>query len=228
MMPMSRGPSPPPDPNHGPITVLIVDDHAVVRQGLRTFLDLQPDIKVVGEAADGTEALAQAQALLPDIILMDLVMPNQDGVSATRAITSAVPSSKVLVLTSFSEDEKVFASIKAGAHGYLMKDVLPPELVKAIRTVYRGEAQLHPEIARKLMNEFSTPVPTAPKHDLTERELDVLRLIAQGKSNKEIAEDLILSEKTVKTHVSNILQKLHLSDRTQAAVYALKQKIVEG
>jgi two-component system, NarL family, response regulator LiaR len=228
MMPMSRGPSPPPDPNHGPITVLIVDDHAVVRQGLRTFLDLQPDIKVVGEAADGTEALAQAQTLLPDIILMDLVMPNQDGVSATRAITSAVPSSKVLVLTSFSEDEKVFASIKAGAHGYLMKDVLPPELVKAIRTVYRGEAQLHPEIARKLMNEFSTPVPTAPKHDLTERELDVLRLIAQGKSNKEIAEDLILSEKTVKTHVSNILQKLHLSDRTQAAVYALKQKIVEG
>jgi two-component system, NarL family, response regulator LiaR len=228
MMPMSRGPSPPPDPNHGPITVLIVDDHAVVRQGLRTFLDLQPDIKVVGEAADGTEALAQAQALLPDIILMDLVMPNQDGVSATRAITSAVPSSKVLVLTSFSEDEKVFASIKAGAHGYLMKDVLPPELVKAIRTVYRGEAQLHPEIARKLMNEFSTPVPTAPKHDLTERELDVLRLIAQGKSNKGIAEDLILSEKTVKTHVSNILQKLHLSDRTQAAVYALKQKIVEG
>jgi two-component system, NarL family, response regulator LiaR len=228
MLPMSRGPSPPPDPNHGPITVLIVDDHAVVRQGLRTFLDLQPDIKVVGEASDGTEALAQAQTLLPDIILMDLVMPNQDGVSATRAITSAVPSSKVLVLTSFSEDEKVFASIKAGAHGYLMKDVLPPELVKAIRTVYRGEAQLHPEIARKLMNEFSTPVPTAPKHDLTERELDVLRLIAQGKSNKEIAEDLILSEKTVKTHVSNILQKLHLSDRTQAAVYALKQKIVEG
>jgi two-component system, NarL family, response regulator LiaR len=228
MLPMSRGPSPPPDPNHGPITVLIVDDHAVVRQGLRTFLDLQPDIKVVGEAADGTEALAQAQTLLPDIILMDLVMPNQDGVSATRAITSAVPSSKVLVLTSFSEDEKVFASIKAGAHGYLMKDVLPPELVKAIRTVYRGEAQLHPEIARKLMNEVSTPVPTAPKHDLTERELDVLRLIAQGKSNKEIAEDLILSEKTVKTHVSNILQKLHLSDRTQAAVYALKQKIVEG
>jgi len=126
MLPISRGPSAPPDPNHGPITVLIVDDHAVVRQGLRTFLDLQPDIKVVGEAADGTEALAQAQALLPDIILMDLVMPNQDGVSATRAITSAVPSSKVLVLTSFSEDEKVFASIKAGAHGYLMKDVLPP------------------------------------------------------------------------------------------------------
>ena len=227
MLPQNRPPGPPLDPDHT-ITVLIVDDHAVVRQGLRAFLELQPDLQVVGEAADGTEALVQAKALLPDIILMDLVMPNGDGVSATRAITAAVPSTKVLILTSFSEDEKVFASIKAGAHGYLMKDVLPPELVKAIRTVYRGEAQLHPEIARKLMSEFSTPAPTAPKHDLTERELDVLRLIAQGMSNKEIAENLVLSEKTVKTHVSNILQKLHLSDRTQAAVYALKQKIVEG
>ncbi len=227
MLPINRGPSVPPDPNHGPITVLIVDDHAVVRQGLRSFLELQPDIEVVGEASDGAEALAKAKSLLPDIILMDLVMPNGDGVSATRAITAAVPSSRVLVLTSFSEDEKVFASIKAGAHGYLMKDVLPPDLVKAIRTVYRGEAQLHPEIARKLMNEFSAPAPAPAKHDLTERELDVLRLIAQGKSNKEIAEELVLSEKTVKTHVSNILQKLHLSDRTQAAVYALKQKLVE-
>jgi len=227
MLPINRGPSTPPDPNHGPISVLIVDDHAVVRQGLRSFLELQPDIQVAGEASDGEEALAQAKALLPDIILMDLVMPNVDGVSAIRSITAAVPSTKILVLTSFSEDEKVFASIKAGAHGYLMKDVLPPELVKAIRTVYRGEAQLHPEIARKLMNEFSTPAPAPARHDLTDRELDVLRLIAQGKSNKEIAEVLVLSEKTVKTHVSNILQKLHLSDRTQAAVYALKQKLVE-
>jgi len=227
MLPINRGPSAPPDPNHGPISVLIVDDHAVVRQGLRSFLELQPDIQVAGEAADGEEALAQAKALLPDIILMDLVMPNVDGVAAIRAITTAVPSTKILVLTSFSEDEKVFASIKAGAHGYLMKDVLPPELVKAIRTVYRGEAQLHPEIARKLMNEFSTPAPAPARHDLTDRELDVLRLIAHGKSNKEIAEELVLSEKTVKTHVSNILQKLHLSDRTQAAVYALKQKLVE-
>ena len=215
-------------PRTDKIRVMIVDDHAVVRQGLRSFLELQGDIEVVGEAADGAEAVAQAKDLLPDVILMDLVMPGMDGVEATRNITAAVPSTRVLVLTSFSEDEKVFASIKAGAHGYLMKDVLPPELIKAIRTVFRGEAQLHPEIARKLMNEFSAPTPVAPKHDLTDRELEVLRLIAQGKSNKEIAEELVLSEKTVKTHVSNILQKLHLSDRTQAAVYALKQKLVEA
>ena len=222
----------PPAPGSGTlradkIRVMIVDDHAVVRQGLRSFLELQDDIEVVGEAADGAEAVAVAKETLPDVILMDLVMPGMDGVAATRAISTAVPSARVLVLTSFSEDEKVFASIKAGAHGYLMKDVLPPELVKAIRTVHRGEAQLHPEIARKLMNEFSSPAPVQPKHDLTERELEVLRLIAQGKSNKEIAEELVLSEKTVKTHVSNILQKLHLSDRTQAAVYALKQRLVE-
>jgi NarL family two-component system response regulator LiaR len=168
-----------------------------------------------------------ARDLLPDIVLMDLVMPNMDGVEATRAVTAASPSTRVIVLTSFSEDEQVFASIKAGAQGYLMKDVLPQELVRAIRTVSRGEAQLDPEIARKLMHEFSNPQPARPKHDLTERELEVLRLISQGKSNKDISEELVLSEKTVKTHVSNILQKLHLSDRTQAAVYALRQKIVD-
>jgi NarL family two-component system response regulator LiaR len=209
------------------ISVIIVDDHAIVRQGLRTYLDLQPDIEVVGEAANGSEAIALARETLPDIVLMDLVMPNTDGVEATRAITVLSPSTRVIVLTSFSEDEKVFASIKAGAQGYLMKDVLPAELVRAIRTVHRGEAQLDPEIARKLMQEFTNPQPTTPKHDLTERELEVLRLIAQGKSNKDISDELVLSEKTVKTHVSNILQKLHLSDRTQAAVYALRQKIVD-
>ena len=209
------------------ISVIIVDDHAIVRQGLRTYLDLQPDIEVVGEAANGSEAIALARETLPDIVLMDLVMPNTDGVEATRAITVLSPSTRVIVLTSFSEDEKVFASIKAGAQGYLMKDVLPAELVRAIRTVHRGEAQLDPEIARKLMQEFTNPQPTTPKHDLTERELEVLRLIAQGKSNKDISDELVLSEKTVKTHVSNILQKLHLSDRTQAAVYALRQRIVD-
>jgi two-component system, NarL family, response regulator LiaR len=209
------------------IMVMLVDDHAIVRQGLRTYLELQPDIEVVGEAGDGNAAVTMARDKLPDIILMDLVMPNSDGVEATRAVTTVSPSTKVIVLTSFSEDEKVFASIKAGAQGYLMKDVLPQDLVKAIRTVHRGEAQLDPEIARKLMQEFTNPQPTAPKHDLTERELEVLTLIAHGKSNKEISEDLVLSEKTVKTHVSNILQKLHLSDRTQAAVYALRQKIVD-
>jgi NarL family two-component system response regulator LiaR len=209
------------------ITVMLVDDHAIVRQGLRTFLELQPDIEVVGEAGDGQEAVAIVRDKLPDIILMDLVMPNMDGVDATRAVTGLSPSSKVIVLTSFSEDDKVFASIKAGAQGYLMKDIRPQDLVRAIRTVHRGEAQLDPEIARKLMQEFTNPQPAAPKHDLTDRELEVLTLIAHGKSNKEISEDLVLSEKTVKTHVSNILQKLHLSDRTQAAVYALRQKLVD-
>jgi NarL family two-component system response regulator LiaR len=213
--------------NADKITVIIVDDHTIVRQGLRTYLELQPDIVVVGEASNGSEATSLVRDNLPDIVLMDLVMPVMDGVDATRAITSISPSTRVIVLTSFSEDEKVFASIKAGAQGYLMKDVLPSDLVAAIRTVNRGEAQLDPEIARKVMQEFANPQPVAPKHDLTERELEVLRLIAQGKSNKDISEDLVLSEKTVKTHVSNILQKLHLSDRTQAAVFALRQKIVD-
>ena len=209
------------------ISVVIVDDHAIVRQGLRTYLDLQTDIQVVGEAADGRQAVDVVRDLLPDIVLMDLVMPNGNGVDATREITALSPSTKVIVLTSFSEDEQVFASIKAGAQGYLMKDVLPQELVRAIRTVHRGEAQLDPEIARKLMHEFSNPQPARPKHDLTERELEVLGLISLGRSNKEISETLVLSEKTVKTHVSNILQKLHLSDRTQAAVYALRERIVD-
>jgi two-component system, NarL family, response regulator LiaR len=213
--------------NEDKITVVIVDDHTIVRQGLRTYLELQPDVLVVGEAANGSEAMALVKDNLPDIVLMDLVMPGMDGVDATRAITAMSPGTRVIVLTSFSEDEKVFASIKAGAQGYLMKDVLPSDLVAAIRTVNRGEAQLDPEIARKVMQEFANPQPVAPKHDLTDRELEVLRLIAQGKSNKDISEDLVLSEKTVKTHVSNILQKLHLSDRTQAAVFALRQKIVD-
>jgi two-component system, NarL family, response regulator LiaR len=214
-------------PANDAISVVIVDDHAIVRQGLRTYLDLQPDITVIGEAADGKQAVEVVRDLLPDIVLMDLVMPNGNGVDATREITALSPSTRVIVLTSFSEDEQVFASIKAGAQGYLMKDVLPQELVRAIRTVHRGEAQLDPEIARKLMHEFSNPQPTRPKHDLTERELEVLRLISLGKSNKDISEELVLSEKTVKTHVSNILQKLHLSDRTQAAVYALRERIVD-
>ena len=209
------------------ITVMIVDDHAIVRQGLRTYLQLQPDIEVVGEAPNGKEAIALVAETLPDIVLMDLVMPVMDGVEATRAVRSLSPNTRVIVLTSFSEDEKVFASIKAGAQGYLMKDVHPTDLVQALRSVNKGEAQLDPEIARKVMQEFANPAPTTPKHDLTERELEVLRLIAQGKSNKDISEELVLSEKTVKTHVSNILQKLHLSDRTQAAVYALRQKIVD-
>ena len=205
------------------ISVLIVDDHAVVRQGLRTFLELQEEIEVVGEASNGLEAVEQARQLLPDVVLMDLVMPRMDGIEATRSIRAISPSTKVVVLTSFTEDEKVFPSIKAGALGYLLKNVSPTELVSAIRAAHNGEAQLHPEIARKLMDEFSTKANGLAPDELTQREREVLHLISRGQSNREIARELVLSEKTVKTHVSNILSKLHLADRTQAAIYALKE-----
>jgi NarL family two-component system response regulator LiaR len=209
-----------------PIRVLVVDDHAVVRQGLRAFLDVQEDVEVVGEATNGVEAVEQTRQLLPDVVLMDLVMPEMDGIEATRKIRALSPRTQVIVLTSFAEDEKVFPSIKAGALGYLLKDVSPAELVKAIQAAHRGEAQLHPEIARKLMDEFSTRAKEPIPGDLTERELEVLRLIARGQSNRQIAEELVISEKTVKTHVSNILSKLHLTDRTQAAIYALREGLV--
>lgn len=209
------------------IGVLIVDDHAVVRQGLRTLLELQEEIEVLGEASNGLESVEQTRQLLPDVVLMDLVMPEMDGIEATRRIRALSPNTKVIILTSFAEDEKVFPSIKAGALGYLLKSVSPADLVKAIQAAYRGEAQLHPEIARKLMDEFSTRPSKPAADDLTERELEVLRLIARGRSNREIATELVLSEKTVKTHVSNILSKLHLSDRTQAAIYALREGLVQ-
>jgi len=208
------------------ISVLIVDDHAVVRQGLKAFLSLQDHIEVIGEAANGEEAVGKVRELLPDVVLLDLVMPRMDGISAIRQIRGISPSTQVIVLTSFAEDDKVFPSIKAGALGYLMKDVLPPDLVKAIEAAHRGEPLLHPEIAKKLMQEFTSAPKAASADALTERETDVLRLIARGLSNKEIAAELYLSEKTVKTHVSNILQKLHLSDRTQAAIYAIQQRLV--
>ena len=209
-----------------PIRVLVVDDHAVVRQGLRAFLDLQEGIEVAGEAANGVEAVEQTRGLLPDVVLMDLVMPEMDGIEATRRIRALSPRTQVIVLTSFAEDEKVFPSIKAGAMSYLLKDVSPAGLVKAIQAAHRGEAQLHPEIARKLMEEFSTRAREPIPADLTRRELEVLRLIARGLSNREIAGELVISEKTVKTHVSNILSKLHLADRTQAAIYAFKEGLV--
>lgn len=210
------------------ISVLLVDDHRVVRQGLRDFLELQDGIEVIGEAGSGEEGVRLAQELLPDVVLMDLVLPGIDGVEATRRIKASSPSSQVIVLTSFTDDDKVFPAIKAGAISYLLKDVQPEELARAIRAAQRGEAVLHSEVATKLMHEFSTPQPSSnPVEQLTEREMDVLRLIARGKSNKEIADSLIISEKTVKTHVSNILSKLHLADRTQAAIYALRQKLVD-
>ncbi|MCU0491905.1 MAG: response regulator transcription factor [Chloroflexaceae bacterium] len=209
------------------ISVMLIDDHRVVRQGLRDFLELQEDIEVVGEASSGEEGVSLARELLPDVVLMDLVMPGMDGVETTRRVKGVSPSSRVIVLTSFVDDDKVFPAIKAGAISYLLKDISPEELAHAIRAAQRNEAVLHPEVAAKLMQEFSTPRSAeAPVDQLTEREMDVLRLIAKGKSNKEIADALIISEKTVKTHVSNILSKLHLADRTQAAIYALRQRLV--
>lgn len=210
------------------IRVLIVDDHAVVRQGLRAFLQTQDDVEIAGEAADGDEAIRQVRELVPDVVLMDLVMPKLDGIAAIREMRALSPSTKVLVLTSFADDDKVFAAVKAGAAGYLLKDVRPQELGDAIRTVYRGEALLHPTVAAKLMQELARSGRRQASPDsLTDRELDVLRLIARGMSNKEIALELGVAEKTVKTHVSNILQKLHLSDRTQAALYAVRERLVD-
>jgi two-component system, NarL family, response regulator LiaR len=207
------------------ISVLVADDHPVVRQGLRTFLELQEDIELSGEAGDGFEAVARAEELLPDVVLMDLVMPELDGIEAIRRIRSTSPATKVIVLTTFAEDDKLFPAIKAGAAGYLLKDVEPRELAEAIRRVHRGEALLHPKVAGRLMREFAEE--SDMEEALTERELDVLRLIARGLPNKEIARELVVSEKTVKTHVSNILAKLHLADRTQAALYAVRRRLVE-
>ncbi len=207
-----------------PIRVLIVDDHAIVRKGIRALLATERDVKVVGEAGDGEEAQAQVQALHPNVILMDLVMPKMDGIEATRQITAKHPEARILVLTSFAADDKVFPAIKAGALGYLLKDTGPEELVQAVHQVHRGEPSLEPSIARKVLSELSQPPKQPPTADpLTERELTVLRLVAQGRSNRDIAEQLTIAEITVRTHVSNILSKLHLASRTQAALYALRE-----
>jgi NarL family two-component system response regulator LiaR len=208
-----------------PISVLVVDDHPVVRQGLRTFLSLQDGIELAGEAADGVEAVAQAEELLPDVVLLDLVLPELDGIEAIRRIRAISPSTRVIVLTSYGEDEKIFPAIKAGAAGYLLKDMEPVELADAIRRVHRGEALLHPAVAARVVRELAQG--RGEPEPLTERELDVLRLIARGLANKAIALELGVSEKTVKTHVSNILAKLHLSDRTQAALYAVRRRLVD-
>jgi len=208
-----------------PIRVLIVDDHEVVRQGLKAFLKSQDGIEVVAEAADGNEGMRLVSELAPDIVLMDVVMPNVDGIEATGRMRASNPSTKVIVLTSFADDEKVLAAVRAGAAGYLLKDIHPQQLAEAIRTVYRGEALLHPTVAAKLMHEVARR-PAVPDA-LTSRELDVLHHIARGMSNKEIARELGVAEKTVKTHVSNILQKLNLADRTQAALYAVRERLFD-
>jgi NarL family two-component system response regulator LiaR len=217
-------------PSSKKIRVLIADDHAVVRQGLCTFIDLQEDMQVVGEGSNGTEAVELAKRLQPDVILLDLAMPEMDGLEATRKILESSPLAHILILTSFGEDDKVFPAIRAGAQGYLLKDIRPNDLVQAVREASQGKAQLHPEIARKLMSAVaadqrapeSAPNARTPTADLTERELEVLRWIAGGLNNREIAEKMVISEKTVKTHVSNLLGKLSLDDRTQAAIWALK------
>jgi NarL family two-component system response regulator LiaR len=208
------------------IRILIADDHEIVRKGIRALLATKRDMQVIGEARDGAEAVAQAQTHRPDVVLMDLMMPKMDGIQATREITTKLPGTRVLVLTSFAADEQIFPAIKAGALGYLLKDSGPQELIQAIRQVYRGEPSLEASVARKVLAELSDPPqkPLTPD-PLTVRELDILRLIAQGSSNKEIAEKLVIAEETVHSHVSNILSKLHLASRTQAALYALKEGI---
>lgn len=206
------------------ITVIIADDHPIVRQGLSQLLEVQDDLQVVGEADDGATAIEQVQDKLPDVVLMDLVMPGMNGVEATRQIRQISPHTQVVVLTSHHEDALVFPAVKAGALSYLLKSSLPEEVIDAVRAAARHEARLHPRIAKRLMEEISGDSPSLDS--LTPRELEVLKLIAAGHDNRQIAEALTVSEKTVKTHVSNILSKLQLADRTQAAIYAIRQRVV--
>ncbi len=211
-----------------PITVLIVDDHAVVRQGVRAFLSVQPDIAVAAEAASGEEAVQLAALHIPDVVLMDLVMPGMDGVEATRQVKKVSPRSQVVVLTSYHEDEHVFPALRAGALSYILKEAGAEDLADAVRKAAAGEAVLHPRVATRVIKELQGLAPDKPNPftELSDRELEVLRLIADGLSNAAIAERLVLSEKTVKGHVSNILGKLHLADRTQAAVLAWREGVV--
>ena len=201
------------------IRILIADDHSVVRQGLKMFLGLDPELEVVGEASDGEEAVSKAKELQPDVVLMDLLMPKMDGITATATIRRAQPDTEVIALTSVLEDASVVAAVRAGAIGYLLKDTQADELCSSIHAAAAGQVRLAPQAAARLMNEVRTP---ENPETLTDREIEVLRLLAQGQANKEIARALHIAEKTVKTHVSNILAKLSLQSRTQAALYALR------
>jgi len=211
------------------ITVLIVDDHTIVRQGLRTLLELMDDIEVAGEAPNGKIAVEMAAKLHPNVILMDLMMPEMDGITAIQKICERESNTRIIALTSFLEDGNIIPAIRAGATSFLLKDVSPTELVETIRAASRGEARLHPNVARKLMDQVTTQPssPTVPTSDITDRELEVIQLVAKGMSNKEIASALVISEKTVKSHVSSLLSKFNLNDRTQLAIYALKNGLVK-
>jgi DNA-binding NarL/FixJ family response regulator len=222
-----------PEPGHSApsakpkIRVLLVDDHQVVRRGLRTFLEIQDDIEVVGEAADGSEGVAQAESLRPDVVLMDIKMPGTDGIEALRRLRELANPAKVLIVTSFTEQRTVVPALRAGASGYVYKDVDPEALAGAIRSVHAGHVLLQPEVAGALLAQDDPHNGQGRSTSLTEREREVLALIADGRSNREIARALVLSEKTVKTHVSNILMKLDLADRTQAALYAVRHGLTD-
>lgn len=210
------------------IRVLIADDHPIIRDSLRTLIATEPDLELVGEAVNGEEAVKKTDELRPNVILMDLVMPVKDGLQAISEIKSMHPEISILVLTSFSDEDKVFPAIRAGALGYLLKDSSPQQLLKAIHDVYRGEVSLHPSIALQLIREINRPSDLPPvDNPLSERELEVLKLVAQGLTNQEIATRLVLSEWTVRTHVRNILGKLHLANRTQAALFALREGLAD-
>ncbi len=211
-----------------PIRVILVDDHPMVRMGLQAYFSTLPDIQVVGEAGTGEEAVRLAAELVPDVVLMDLIMPGMDGVEATRQVKKASPRTQVIVVTSYHEDEHIFPAIRAGALSYVLKDIDPDDLAEAIRRAHLGEAVINPRVATRLVRELRGvgEETVNPFNELTDREMEVLRQIAAGKSNHEIAAALVISEKTVKTHITNLLAKLHFSDRTQAAVFAWQEGIV--
>lgn len=207
------------------IRVMIVDDHAVVRQGLRFLLERQQDISVVGECSDGKQAVTMAVDLIPEVLLLDLLMPQMDGITALREIKRLTPATQIIILTSYHDDDLIFSAIKAGALSYLLKDSSPQELIAAVRAAAKGESRLHPTVATRVLREMHAHE-QSPLNELTPREREVLAHIARGRSNYEIATALVISEGTVKMHVSNVLAKLHLADRTQAAIYALQKRLV--
>lgn len=208
------------------INILIVDDHTIVRDGLQALINAEPGMQVIGVGANGVEAVEKARLLSPDVILLDLIMPLKDGVQATAEIKKDNPAARILVLTSFAEDHQVFSAVKAGAMGYLMKDTSSDELLQAIRDVYHNKPALQPAIARKLMRDIQgQPGQSQTESALTEREIEILQMVAQGRTNQQIADELFLSERTVRTHITNILAKLRLDNRTQAALYALREGI---